>query len=341
MKLDTVILDFDLSSMPDYAKAVEEVGFDGLWTGETSSNPFFFFFLASEHSSKILLGTALAVAFPRTPTVLAHIAWDLARYSNGRFILGLGPQVKAHNERRLGVKWEKPVRKMRETIEAMHAIWDCWQTGDPLNYQGEFFNLSLMTPFFSERPLAVAPPPIYVSAVNKLMLKLAGKACEGVHLHVLHSVKYLETFAWPHIEEGLKINGRSREKFTAVSAIFVVPTDGRKSAAHYEALVKSQLSFYMSTPAYKAVLNLHGWDNTGKQLSQLARQGEWDKMPQLISDEMLNAFVVTGKWSELPQIIEQRYGRLLDRVNYYLPYIPGEEDEGWKATVAGFSRLSS
>ncbi len=340
MKLDTVIQNYDLSDLPDYTQAVEAIGFDGFWTGETSANPFLPLALAAEHSARIDLGTAIAVAFPRSPTVLAHIAWDLARYSNGRFILGLGTQVKAHNERRLGVKWEKPVRKMRETVEAMHAIWDCWQTGDRLNYQGEFFNLNLMTPFFSERPLAVPRPPVYISAVNKLMLRLAGKVCDGVHFHVLHSVKYLETFAWPHIEEGLKANGRSRTDFTA-AAVFVVPTDGRKPAAHYEALVKKQLSFYMSTPAYKTVLNLHGWGDVGQQLSQLARQGEWDKMPDLISDVMLSELAITGKWGELPQMIGQRYGRLLDRINYYLPYVPGEEDEGWQATITGFKEMSS
>lgn len=336
MKFDTWLLEHDLQQMPALVQAIEEIGFDGLWTAETSSNGFLPLVLAAEHSQHINVGTAIAVAFPRTPTVLAHIAWDLARYSNGRFILGLGAQVKAHNERRLGVKWEKPVQRMRETVEAMRAIWECWQQGTPLNYEGEFFQLNLMTPFFSGKPLQGPPPPVYISAINKQMLKLAGQVCDGVHLHPFHSVKYLREFAWPHIEEGLAQSGRARQAFTAAGSVFAIPTDGRKPAATYEKFAREQLSFYMSTPAYRVVLALHGWENVARQLSQLAREGAWQKMPGLLTDEMLDAFAVSGKWGALPGIIKERYGRLLDRINYYLPFVPGEEDEGWQATIAGF-----
>jgi probable F420-dependent oxidoreductase len=336
MKFDTVVLAPKLDEMPALTRAAEAIGFDGLWTGETSNNPFLPLVLAAEHSQKLALGTAIAVAFPRTPTVLAHIAWDLARYSKGRFILGLGAQVRAHNERRLGVTWAKPIRRMRETIEAMHAIWDAWQEGTRLNYQGEFFQLNLMTPFFSGAPLEVPRPPIYISAINGQMLRLAGQVCDGVHLHVLHSVKYLKEYAWPHIEEGLRRRGKSRADFTAAAAIFAIPTDGRQPASDYETMVREQLSFYMSTPAYRTVVELHGWSDTAQQLSQLARQGDWDKMPGLIDDVMLDTFAVTGKWRELPGLVKDKYGRLLDRTNYYLPFVPGEEDEGWRETVQGF-----
>jgi probable F420-dependent oxidoreductase len=339
MKFDTTILSPKLSEMVEFTRSAEQMGFDGIWVGETGSNPFLPLALAAEHSQRVSLGTAIAVAFPRSPTVLAHIAWDLAGYSNGRFILGLGPQVRAHNERRLGVKWEKPVRKMQETIEAMRAIWDCWQHGSRLHYEGEFFQLNLMTPFFSGQPLDVPPPPIYISAINERMLGLAGQICDGAHLHVLHTVKYLQELAWPMIMEGLKESGRTREDFTAVAAVFAIPTDGRKPAGHYEAFVKSQLAFYMSTPAYRTVLELHDWQEVGWQLSKLARKGAWEVMPGLITDEILDAFAVSGAWGQLPQIIEARYGDLLDRTNYYLPFVPGEEDQGWGATVAGFKEL--
>jgi probable F420-dependent oxidoreductase len=337
MKFDTAALVPKLDEMAALTRAAEEIGFDGLWVGETASNPFLPLALAAEHSSQIELGTAIAVAFPRSPTILAHIAWDLAAYSNGRFILGLGPQVRAHNVRRLGATWDKPLRQMRETIEAMHAIWDSWQEGAPLRYRGEYFRLSLMTPFFSPEPLDVPRPPIYLAAVNRGMLRLAGELCQGVHLHALHTVKYLQEVAWPHLEEGLQTAGKRREDFTAVAAVFVVPTDGLEPASHYEAMAREQLSFYASTPAYRNVLEVHGWEQAGQELSRLALRGKWDEMPALVTDEMLDAFAVSGRWAELPGLVKERYGDLLDRIIFYLPFVPGEEDDNWRAVARGFA----
>lgn len=339
MKFDTWLIHHDLQAMPNLTQTIETMGFDGLWTAESGNNPFFPLVLAAEHSQNIILGTDVAVAFPRSPTILAHMAWDLAKYSNGRFILGLGTQVKAHIERRYGLAWEKPIRKMRETVEAMQAIWECWQNGTRLNYEGEFFNLSLMTPFFSGGPLDVPPPPVYISAINKGMLRLAGQVADGVHLHPFHSVKYLREYAWPRINEGLVENGRGRGDFTAVISIFAIPTDGQKAAGVYEKEAKEQLAFYMSTPAYRVVLDLHGWAGLGEQLSQLARRGDWAEMPILLNDEIMDTFAITGKWRELPQLVKNRYrsDNLIDRINYYIPFIPGEDDEGWQATIAGFN----
>lgn len=336
MKFDTWLLEHDLKAMPDLSQKIEAMGFDGMWTAEAGNDAFFPLLLAAEHTERVSLGTSIATAFPRTPTILAHIAWDLANYSNGRFILGLGAQVRAHNERRLGVKWEKPIRRMRETIEAMHALWDSWQNGTRLRYEGEFFNLSLMTPFFAGKPLDVPRPPVYISAINRMMLKLAGKVCDGAQLHPFHSVKYLKEFALPLIEEGLAVNGRSRSDFTANGSVFVIPTDGQVPAAKYEQHTRSQMAFYMSTPAYRVVLEMHGWTEVSKQLGQLARQGDWDAMPKLLTDEMMDTFSITGKWHELPQIAKERYDGILDRLNFYLPYRPGEDDEGWAAAIAEF-----
>ena len=323
--------------MPELTRAVEEIGFDGIWTAETTHNPFLPLTLAAEHSRTLLLGTAIAVAFPRLLTVLAHIGWDLQRYSGGRFVLGLGTQVKAHVVLRFGARWEKPVRQLRETIEAIRAVWESWQTGRPLNYRGEFFTLRLMTPFFSEPPLAVPNPPVYISAVNEQMLHLAGEVCDGVHIHPFHSVRYLREVAWPHLRAGMHASGRSRLDFTAVGAVFAIPTDGRKPAREYERFVKEQLAFYMSTPSYRTIVDLHGWTGAAERLSAMARRGEWQAMADLVTDEMLDAFAVTGAWSELPRIVQARYaGRLLDRTAYYLPFVPGEDDAGWRATLAGF-----
>jgi probable F420-dependent oxidoreductase len=338
MKFDSYFLAQDLQQMASVAAGAESLGFDGLWMAETAQNPFLPLVLAAEHTQRIALGTGIAVAFPRSPTVLAHIAWDLQRYSNGRFILGLGTQVKAHIVLRYGMRWEKPVRQMRETIEAMRAVWASWRSGGTsLNYRGEFYTLRLMTPFFAEVPLQFPDPPVYIAAVNQQMLHLAGSACEGVHIHPFHSPRYLRDYAWPHLREGLHAAGRSRMDFTAVGAVFAVPTDGRKPAAELERAVREQIAFYMSTPAYRSIVEPHGWTDVAEKLGVMARQGEWQAMGDLITDAMLDAYAVTGTWAELPRIVQARYaGRLLDRVAYYIPYVPGEDDAGWQATIAGF-----
>ncbi|RMG97828.1 MAG: TIGR03617 family F420-dependent LLM class oxidoreductase [Chloroflexi bacterium] len=339
MKIDVVFLTHNLADMPSLTRLVEEIGFDGLWTAETNHDPFLPLALAAEHSQQVTLGTAIAVAFPRTPAILAYIAWDLARFSKGRFVLGLGPQVKAHNVLRLGAQWEKPVTKLRETILAIRAFWDCWQNGTPLNFRGEFFKLRLMTPFFNPGPHEWPEIPIYIAAVNEKMLRLAGEVCDGVHIHALHSVRYLREFAMPHIEAGLKANGRNRTDFTVNTAVFAIPTDDPAYAAQAEAHARQQISFYMSTPAYRVLAQLHGWENTAHKLSQMARNGQWDDMPKLITDEILAELAVTGTWAELPTIIHRKYGNLLDRVSYYLPFTPGYQEEGWRATVAAFRQL--
>lgn len=336
MKFDTTVMTVDMGTMPSLVRAIEDMGFDGVWTPEVNHDAFLPLTLAAEHSERVELGTAIALAFPRSPTILAHIAWDLARFSKGRFILGLGSQVRAHNERRLGVPWSKPVTRMRETIEAMRAIWDCWQDGKRLGYKGEFFQLTLMPPFFRAPRMPYPRPPIYISAVNEKMLGLAGEICDGVHLHPLHTVRYLREFAWPKIAAGMHKSGRQRADFTASTSAFVVPTDSAKPTGHYEAFVRQQLSFYMSTPAYRVLADLHGWTETAEKLSRHARKNEWLQMGKLITDEMLAEFAVTGTFAELPGKIVERYGPMVDRVSFYTPFVPGQDEDGWRAAVAGF-----
>ena len=340
MKFDVSFLQPRLEQISVYAATAEAFGFDGFWVAETSSDPFLNLTLAAEHTSKLALGTAIAVAFPRSPAILAYTAWDLQRFSRGRFVLGLGPQVKAHNVLRFGVKWEKPVKKMRETIEAIRAFWDCWQNGTRLDYVGEFFKLALMTPFFDPGPIDYPSPPIYIAAVNEQMLRLAGSHCDGVHIHALHSASYLRDVAMPIIASGLAHNGKKRSDFSVNTAVFVIPTNDPAEARAAEDHVRQQLSFYMSTPSYKPVLAHHGWGDVSDQLGQMARAGEWKAMERLITDEMLDTFAVTGRWGQLPEIIHARYGDLLDRVSYYLPFEPGGHDTGWRNTIDGFKRVN-
>jgi probable F420-dependent oxidoreductase len=337
MQFDLFLFSQELARMPAVARAAEELGFAGLWTAETAHNPFLPLTLAAEHTQRLSLGTGIAVAFPRSPTVLAHIAWDLQRYSQGRFILGLGTQVKAHIVLRFGSRWEKPVRQMRETIEAMRAVWASWRSGGTsLDYRGEYYTLRLMTPFFAAPPLEYPDPPVYVAAVNEQMLHLAGSLCDGIHIHPFHSPLYLREYAWPHLREGLRAAGHSRLNFTAVGAVFAIPTDGETPAAEHERAAREQIAFYMSTPAYRPIVDLHGWSAEAEQLSKMARRGEWATMGNTVTDPMLEAFAISGRWAELPAKIQSRYaGRLLDRVALYLPYAPGHDDAGWRAVATG------
>jgi probable F420-dependent oxidoreductase len=338
MKFDASLLVHDLEHMPALARFADETGFDGIWTFETAHEPFLPLVLAAEHSRRLTLGTSIAVAFARSPAILASISWDLARFSRGRFILGLGTQVKGHNERRFGVKWQKPVEKMREVILAVRAFWDCWQNGTRLNFQGEYFKLNLMTPFFSPAPHDYHRIPIFIAGVNRRMCQLGGELCEGFHVHPLHTARYLKEAVLPNIAQGLGRAQRKREEIELSSSIFVIPTDDPIQARRFEAEARRQIAFYASTPPYRPIFDLEGWGDVADRLKLYASRGRWDEMPTLITDEMLERLALTGTWEELPGRILTKYAGLLDRVSYYFPVLPGENENGWRATVAGFRR---
>ncbi len=336
MKIDISLLAPQLDEIPTLAARAELLGFDGVWTSEAAHDPFLPLTLAAAHSQRLSLGTGIALAFARSPAALAYTAWDLARFSQGRFILGLGTQVKAHNERRLGVSWEQPVEKLREIILAMRAFWDCWQNGTRLNFRGQFFRLTLMAPFFDPGPHAYPDIPIYIAGVNPRMCHLAGELCQGFHVHPFHSARYLAEVIKPAIEQGLIKSGRSWHDIDLSSAVFVIPTDDSRQASIAELQARRQLAFYASTPTYRKVLALHGWAEVSEQLGTLAARRKWDDMPALITDEMLDVFAVRGRWAELPGLLQVKYHGLLNRVSYYLPFVPGQNEAGWRATIAGF-----
>ncbi len=336
MKIDTNLVVSNLRDVPTLAQAAEAIGFDGLWVSETSHDPFLMSALVAEHTQRAALGTAIAVAFPRSPGTLAYLAWDLAALSNGRFILGLGTQVKAHNERRFGVKWEPPVAKLREVILAMRALWDTWQNGTRLNFRGQFFKLTLMSPFFKPGPIPHPHIPIYIAGVNRGMCRLAGELCDGFHVHPFHSVRYLREVTLPAIKEGLRFNGRQRDEMELVSSILVIPGDTRAERESASQLVRQQIAFYASTPSYAPVMELHGWGDTREQLSRLAAKGRWDEMQSLITDDMLEVFALSGTWEDLPGLIMTRYEGLMDRVMYYLPFVPGDMDDRWRGIIEAF-----
>jgi probable F420-dependent oxidoreductase len=318
VKIDINIAIDSLADVPALARDAEALGFDGLWTAETRHDPFLPLALAAEHTRRVSLGTAIAVAFPRSPTVVAHAAWDLQAASEGRFLLGLGTQVKGHNERRFSVPWTPPGPRLRDYILALRAIWECWQTGAPINFRSEHYSITLMTPFFAPGPLAHPRIPIYVAAVNPYNLRLAGELCEGVHLHPFHSVRYLREFALPQIEAGLRKAGRSRPDITLATSVFMVT--GRTAAEHARAreLARAQIAFYASTRTYEPVLATHGWQDLMPRLHRKSVEGDWAGMAALVTDEMLETFTVEAPLDGLAAALRARYAGLLDRLAPYL-----------------------
>ncbi len=337
MKFDATIIPASLKDVPALARAVEALGFDGLWTAETAHNPFLPLALAAEHTHRIALGTAIAVAFPRSPMVTAQIAWDLAGQSGGRFMLGLGTQIKAHVVGRFSTAWDSPGPRLRDYILSLRAIWKTFQRNAPLRYAGQFYKFTLMTPFFSPGPIAAPDVPIYIAGVNPYLCKLAGELCQGFHVHPLHTARYLREVILPGIEAGAGSVGRSRADVQLTCAVFVVTGRTAQEIEAAKGAVKSQIAFYSSTPSYRTVLELHGWQATGEQVQQLARQGRWAEMGDLISEDMLNEFAVVAPAEQLARRVRERYEGLLDRVGYYFPYQPGADDALWQDAIANLS----
>ena len=312
MKMDAVLPTTSLRDIPALARAAEAAGYDAVWTTETQHDPFLPLALIAEHTTRLKFGTAVAIAFARSPMTLAHTAWDLAAQSGGRFLLGLGTQVKAHIERRFGMPWpESPVGRLREQIMAVRAIWHTWQTGERLNFRGEHYRLTLMSPFFNPGPIEHPNIPIYIAGVNTGLARLAGEVGDGFHVHPLHTAGYLREVLRPAIAAGAAKTGRAAEAVQLAGSVFVV--GGAEEREH----VRQQISFYASTPSYRPVLAHHGWEAAGAQLSTLAARGEWAAMPALVTDEMLAEVAVVAPGPNLPAAVKERYAGLLDRVTVY------------------------
>ena len=336
MKLEASLPPLSLKEVPAIAKAAEETGFDALWTSETQHDPFLPCTLIAEHTTKLNFGTAIAVSFARSPATIAYTAWDLAAQSNGQFILELGTQVKAHIERQFGMPWPESVTgKLREQIQAIRAMWDTWQNGTKLNFRGEYYKLTLMSPFFNPGPLpslpspkgeglAVRSIPIYIAGVNTGLAKLAGELCEGFHAHPFHSPRYLKKVILPAIEEGAQKAQRQRSEIKISVTAFVA------TSSEEENFARTQISFYASTPSYGSVMDFHGWGETAEKLSAHAVKGEWSEMPMLITDKMLNEFCLVTSPEKLADELRARYDGIADRLTLYTPFVPGEKDEFWK-----------
>ncbi len=327
MRLDANIVADDLQPVPHLARAAEALGAAGLWFNEIAHDPFLGSALAAEHTTRVAIGTAIALAFVRSPTSLAYLAWDLARLSGGRFVLGLGTQVRAHVERRFGMPWEHPADRLRDVVGAVRAVWQSWRERTPLRYQGPFYSLSLMTPFFTPPPFE-GTIPIYLAAVNPAICRLAGEIADGLHVHPLHSAAYLREVVIPAVERGLGRSGRTRAAFTIASSVIMI--SGRGDAEGRDAAEARQtIAFYASTPSYRRVLAHHGWQHVGERLSRLAAAQRSAEMPALISDEVLETFAVVAPPGAMAARLRERYAGLLDRVAPYRRFAP--DDPLWPA----------
>ncbi len=336
MKLDSLMTARSLDEAAAIARNVEDMGFDGVWSMENQHDPFLSLAVAAIATTKLKIGTAIALAFPRSPMSFAYTAWDLQAASNGRFILGLGTQVKGHNQRRYSVKWESPGPKLREIIQALRAIWDCWQNGTKLDFQGRFFSHTLMTPAFMPGKIEHPHIPIYIAGVNPYMCRLAGELCDGFHAHPFHSAKFLRERVLPQIEEGAQKAGRSRKDVVVSTSSFVIMGDSQKEMDEMREQVRMQIAFYASTRTYKPVLDVHGWGDVCLSLNEKASKGEWAAMAKDVTDEMLEEYAITGSPDEVPALLKAKYEGLLDRVAFYHPDRPGVNEARWRKIVEAF-----
>ncbi|HWD50761.1 MAG TPA: LLM class F420-dependent oxidoreductase [Acidimicrobiales bacterium] len=311
---------FDPSRVIEAATQAESVGYDGFWAPETNHDPFLPLVLAAEHTERIKLGTGIAVAFARNPMNLAVMANDLQTMSRGRFILGLGSQIKPHIEKRFSMTWSHPAPRMRELILAMRAIWASWSDGSRLAFRGEFYRHTLMTPMFDPGPNEFGNPKVFLAAVGEVMTEVAGEVADGLLAHGFTTERYLREVSIPALERGLARGGKNRADVQISYPGMVVTGPNEEEFAAAATAVKRQLAFYGSTPAYRPVLELHGWGDLQPELNTLSKRGEWAKMADLIDDDVLNTFAVVGELDELPGKILARFGDVVDRFSFYAPY---------------------
>ena len=302
-----------------FAAAVEGAGFDTLMTAELNHDVFAPLALAALATQRIELTPSIAVAFPRSPTIMASQAWDLQANSNGRFVLGLGSQVRGHNERRFGIAWSPPAPRLRDYVRALRAIWRCWETGEKLDYRGAHYKLTLMTPDFSPEPTGLPMVPVTIAAVGGAMLRVAGEVCDGVRLHPLCSRRYVEEVALPRLADGMGRSGRSRANFDVFGGGFVVTGPDQKTVAEGMEWVRKRVAFYGSTRSYLPILALHGLNELGQKLHAMSLEGHWNEMAAEVPDEVVRIFAACGTYDEITRAIDERFGGLADSIEINFP----------------------
>ena len=322
-----------MSNAADEAQRLAGIGYDGVYTLEGSWDPFLPLVLASEHAPQLDIATGIAVAFPRNPMHLAYQAWDLQKYSKGKFYLGIGSQIKAHIEKRFGTEFSPPASRMRDYILAPKAIFDCWQNGTRLNYEGKFYKHTLMTPMFNPGPNEYGIPPVFLGALGPKMTEVAGEVADGLIVHPFSNMPFLVDHALPAVNAGLQKAGRQRKDFTLqINAIIITGETDEAIAAATDS-VRGLLGFYASTPAYRPPMEAVGYGDLQPELNRLSKEGKWEELGRHIDEDFLEAFTTRGKPDDIAGLLKDKYGPYADRLAVYAPY--AAPDAMWSSILAG------
>jgi probable F420-dependent oxidoreductase len=342
MRVETALVAPSIQAYAEAARRIEDSGCDSVMVPEAGHDPFLPLMIVAEHTTKLRFGTAVAIAFPRSPFVTAQLAWDLQRFSGGRFLLGLGTQVKGHNERRYSTPWPSPPGpRLREYILALKAIFNTFQTNARPDFKGKYYEFTLISPFFNPGP---NPPgadhvPIYISAVNPYNCRLVGELCDGIRMHGFNTKKYTQEVIIPAIKEGAQKAGRDFSEIDIVGGSFVITGKTEEEVEKAKAPVRQQLAFYASTRVYHRVLEVHGWQDVGQQLFRLSMEGKWHEMGALITDEMLEEFAIIGTYDQLLPKIRERYAGLVTTLDFGFGVRGPDDMDALAAIVAEVKKL--
>jgi probable F420-dependent oxidoreductase len=294
---------------------LEEIGYDGVFSFEAKHDPFVALAVAAEHTRRVQLGTAITIAFARNPMTLAYLGNDLQLVTGGRFLLGLGSQVRPHIVNRFSSPWSEPARRMREIVGALDAIWSSWEAGTPLAFDGDFYHHTLMIPAFDPGPNPFGRPPVYVGGFGPRMVEVAGEVADGLITHPFTTRQSLETATLPALERGLARGGRTRADVQVVCATLIVTADRAEELERLKRVARQQLAFYGSTPAYAPTLECHGWGALHPELNRLSKAGRWDDMAALIDDDVLHAVAVVGEPASIAPALRARLAGIADAVS--------------------------
>ena len=324
MKVDTHLTQ-DWKKIPEHIQRVEAEGYDGVGTAEMNHDPFFPLLIGAEHSERVELRTGIAVAFARSPMTMANQAHDLNAYSKGRFTLGLGSQIRAHITKRFSMPWGAPAAQMRELVLAMRAIWANWYDGEPLRFEGKYYQHTLMTPAFTPEDSAYGAPKVVLAAVGPIMTEVAAEVGDGLIIHPFSNEKYIREVTLPAVERGLAKAGKQRKDFEISYTPFVVSGKDEQTFNAEKATAKARISFYGSTPAYKQVLGVHGWGDLQVELNAMSKQGQWKEMADLITDDILDVMGVVGEPDQVINEMLARYGYFTDRTSGAFSFVDTEQ----------------
>ena len=316
MKIDGGLLITRIAEAADQARSMESLGYDGVFTFEGKNDPFLPLVLAAEHTERVELTTAIALAFPRSPMSLAYLGHDLQVQSGGRFILGLGSQIRTHIVKRYGSVWSHPVDRMREIVLAIKAIWDCWNKGERLDFQGRFYTHTLMTPIFEPAENPHGAPRIFLAGVQPRMIAAAGEVADGLIVHPLNSPEFLQQRLLPALDEGLAKAARPTSACPLSMQVLLIAGADDQQVEEAAVPIKQQMAFYASTPAYRTILEAHGWGDLQEELRAMSKRGEWEEMGLRITDDMLDAFTVRGRIDQIPGIVRNRFDNRVERLSF-------------------------